>query len=152
MHRLLNTSRRWQLCNCRIERLAKSYSRTDAGELVETPIRLLFGKALTARNRFPAANGGLFSTAHDYTQFCRMLLGKGVLDGVRILTEESVRVFSSPSHRFEIARLVRLGSVGKASGLGGGVSLASRWQRYARLTRLCQIGVCRWPAAELRRL
>ena len=36
--------------------------------------------------------GGLWSTADDYLRFARMLLGGGALDGVRVLSEESVRL------------------------------------------------------------
>ena len=50
-----------------MKRLAKSYKRTEKGGLEEAPIFLLAGKAPTDRNRFPAANGGLFSTARDYS-------------------------------------------------------------------------------------
>lgn len=39
---------------------------------------------------FPAAAGGLYSTADDYLRFARMLRGGGTLDGVRILSEASV--------------------------------------------------------------
>ena len=40
---------------------------------------------------FPAANGGLFSTASDYVRFQRMILNQGTLDGKRYLRPESVR-------------------------------------------------------------
>ena len=38
---------------------------------------------------FPRGAGGLVSTAHDYLRFCRMLLGGGELDGVRLLKAET---------------------------------------------------------------
>jgi len=79
------------------ERLAKTYSRTNDGQLEETSIWLLLGKSPTDVDRFPAANGGLFSTIGDYARFCRMLLGGGELDGVRILSEPSVKTFRSPA-------------------------------------------------------
>lgn len=40
---------------------------------------------------FPAANGGLFSTAADYLRFQRMILNEGTLDGKRYLKPESVK-------------------------------------------------------------
>lgn len=79
-----------------MKRLAKSYKRTEKGDLEEAPIFLLAGKSPTDRNRFPAANGGLFSTAKDYSKFCRMLLQEGTLDGVRILSAKAVEVFRTP--------------------------------------------------------
>jgi CubicO group peptidase (beta-lactamase class C family) len=85
------------LNDLQMKRLAKSYRRTDGGDLVENAIGLLNGKQATDRNRFPAANGGLFSTASDYAKFCRMLLAGGTLDGAKILSEEAVKSFRSPS-------------------------------------------------------
>ena len=38
---------------------------------------------------------GLVSTLSDYLRFARMLLGGGAVDGVRVLSEESVRAMSS---------------------------------------------------------
>ena len=73
------------------KRLAKSYRRTESGVLEEAPIGLLAGKQPTDRNRMPAANGGLFSTAEDYSKFCRMLLNDGELNGKRLLSAEAVK-------------------------------------------------------------
>ena len=72
-------------------RLAKSYRRTPEGKLEEAEIMILGGKDPTSRDRYPAANGGLFSTAPDYARFCRMVLRGGELDGHRYLKAESVR-------------------------------------------------------------
>ncbi|MFM8323848.1 MAG: serine hydrolase domain-containing protein [Pirellulaceae bacterium] len=77
-------------------RLAKSYRREESGDFVEQPIFLLAGHAPTDRDRFPAANGGLFSTANDYAKLCQMLLGKGRLGDVRILSESAVEEFRRP--------------------------------------------------------
>lgn len=44
--------------------------------------------------RLEAGGGGLVSTAHDYMRFCRMMLGKGALDGVQILSPKTVQLFS----------------------------------------------------------
>ncbi len=73
-------------------RLAKSYRRTGDGLLEEAQIGLLAGHLPTDRERVPAGNGGLFSTADDYATFCRMLLNEGELNGTRILTAESVKL------------------------------------------------------------
>ena len=43
------------------------------------------------KERIQSGGGGLVSTASDYMKFCRMLLGKGELNGVRILSEKNVR-------------------------------------------------------------
>lgn len=43
----------------------------------------------------PAGGGGLVSSPKDYDRFLRMLLGYGMLDGVRVMSEEAVRVGTS---------------------------------------------------------
>jgi CubicO group peptidase (beta-lactamase class C family) len=63
----------------------------DGATFTEAPIRLLHGKLPTATDRYPAANGGLFSTAPDYARFARMILNQGTLDGKRYLKPDSVR-------------------------------------------------------------
>ncbi len=77
------------------KRLAKSYRKEDGGKLVETDIRLLAGKSPTYRERMPAANGGLFSTAGDYARFCQMLLRDGELNGTRVMSPEAVKTLRS---------------------------------------------------------
>ncbi len=39
-------------------------------------------------------DGGLYSTAHDYGRFVRMLLNEGTLDGTRILSAKAVQMMS----------------------------------------------------------
>ncbi len=39
---------------------------------------------------YPSGGGGLLSTTADYHRFCRMLLGRGTLDGQRLLSSETV--------------------------------------------------------------
>ena len=38
------------------------------------------------RDSYEAGGAGLVTTVDDWLKFCRMLLNKGTLDGVRILT------------------------------------------------------------------
>jgi CubicO group peptidase (beta-lactamase class C family) len=78
-----------------LPRLVKSYRRTDKGELEATAIGFLNGKSATDRDRFPAPNGGLFSTAPDYARFCQMVLRGGELDGKRYLKAETVKLMTS---------------------------------------------------------
>jgi CubicO group peptidase (beta-lactamase class C family)/predicted esterase len=78
-----------------LPRLAKSYRRTDKGDLVETEIGFLNGKSPTSTDRFPAPNGGLFSTASDYVRFCQMILRGGELDGKRYLKPETVKLMTT---------------------------------------------------------
>ncbi|MBI1403065.1 MAG: serine hydrolase [Porphyrobacter sp.] len=43
----------------------------------------------------PAGGGGLVSSPRDYDRFLRMLLGYGMIDGTRVMSEEAVRVGTS---------------------------------------------------------
>jgi CubicO group peptidase (beta-lactamase class C family) len=79
------------LTDKQMPRLATSYKRTAKGELEETPIGFLNGKSATDHSRFPAPNGGLFSTAGDYARFCQMILNGGQLDGKRYLKAAMVK-------------------------------------------------------------
>lgn len=71
-------------------RLVTSYQRTDDGKLEPVPLFFLDGKPVTSRDRYPRANGGLFSTGADYLRFCQMLLDGGKLDDHRLLSAEGV--------------------------------------------------------------
>ncbi|HLI71930.1 MAG TPA: serine hydrolase domain-containing protein, partial [Ktedonobacteraceae bacterium] len=44
---------------------------------------------------FPSGAGGLVSTADDYQRFGRMLLNRGELDGVRILSRKTVEAMTT---------------------------------------------------------
>jgi arylformamidase len=78
-----------------LPRLAKSYQRTDKGDLKATENFFLNGKSPTSRDRFPAPNGGLFSTASDYARFCQMVLRGGELAGKRYLKPETVKLMTT---------------------------------------------------------
>jgi CubicO group peptidase (beta-lactamase class C family) len=78
-----------------LPRLAKSYRKTDKGELEEAENFILAGKNATDRDRFPMANGGLFSTARDYARFCQMVLDRGTLDGRKYLKPKSVELMTT---------------------------------------------------------
>lgn len=72
--------------------MAVGYAKNkDTGKLDPAPMRAGFG----VKGRPPMGNGGLFSTAPDYTRFCLMLLNGGTLDGRRILSPEAVKVMTS---------------------------------------------------------
>jgi CubicO group peptidase (beta-lactamase class C family) len=62
------------------------------GSLEAVPPRPEFGP----RDRPPQGNGGLYSTAEDYGRFCQMLLGGGRFQGVRYLSDASMKQLSTP--------------------------------------------------------
>ena len=48
-----------------------------------------------AAPKLESGGGGLAGTADDYLRFCRMLLNKGELDGVRLLSPKTVQLMTS---------------------------------------------------------
>jgi CubicO group peptidase (beta-lactamase class C family) len=72
--------------------VATAYAKNqDTGRLEAVPPRGDFGK----RGRPPLGNGGLYSSAKDYTRFCQMLLNGGTLEGGRILSPDAVKTLSA---------------------------------------------------------
>lgn len=63
---------------------------------------------------FFSGGGGLVSTAHDYLQFCRMLLHGGQLNGTRLLSRKSVELMTT-SH---LHNITGYGGSGTTFGLG----------------------------------
>jgi hypothetical protein len=82
---------------------------------------------LTSPTKLFSGGGGLASTAPDYLRFCQMLLNRGELDGVRILSAATVQRMTTnalpPEIRF--AGYVS-GSVGPQGGSTWGLGFAVR--------------------------
>ena len=76
-----------------LPRLAKTYQRTN--DTLQEDLFDVSGRTSANPSRYPAPNGGLFSTASDYAKFCRMILGHGALDGKRYLKPESVKLMTT---------------------------------------------------------
>ena len=68
-------------------RTATMYQQRRGGDLAPNPSREYFEKPA-----FFSGGGGLVSTAMDYTRFAEMMLNGGELDGVRILTPETIEL------------------------------------------------------------
>lgn len=71
------------------DRVVPAYALKPGQGLVRLPLDDL-------APQFLSAGGNLFGTATDYLRFCQMLLNGGELDGVRILSRESVDLMRSP--------------------------------------------------------
>lgn len=74
------------------DRLATLYTADHSGKAKRNDS---FGRM--GPSKATAGGAGLFSTAHDYHRFMRMLLGGGQLDGARLLGSRTVR-FMSRNH------------------------------------------------------
>jgi CubicO group peptidase (beta-lactamase class C family) len=77
----------------KIGRFAANYMRGPDGGLllIDDPRKSPFG----APRKIASGGGGLCSTAADYLRFCRMMLNKGALDGVRLLGRKTVELMTS---------------------------------------------------------
>src|SRR5262249_22176319 len=60
-------------------------------ELFDDPQKSSF----MAPPKLQSGGGGLVGTAGDYLRFCRMLLGKGELDGVRLLSPKTISLMTA---------------------------------------------------------
>jgi CubicO group peptidase (beta-lactamase class C family) len=79
-----------------LKRLAKSYRpNKDKTDLEETVVTQLCYPLGDKGKRYQVPAGGLFSTAEDVARFCQMVLGGGVYQGKRILSEEAVKQMTS---------------------------------------------------------
>jgi CubicO group peptidase (beta-lactamase class C family) len=85
----------------KISRFAANYTSMPDGRLmlIDDPQKSVFGKP---RN-ICSGGGGLVSTAADYMRFCRMMLNKGELDGVRLLGRKTVELMTTNHLRGDMA-------------------------------------------------
>lgn len=77
----------------KLDRFATLYARAGARELTVRDHPRSTGWAYPPL--FPSAGAGLVSTADDFQRFGRMLLNKGELDGVRILSRKAVEAMTT---------------------------------------------------------
>jgi CubicO group peptidase (beta-lactamase class C family) len=97
---------------------------------------------------FCNAGGGLWSTADDYLRFIEMLLRGGTLNGVRVLSAESVRLMRTDRLTDEQKRHHFLGApfwVGRGFGLN--LSVVTDPARSAPLFGPGGLGTFSWPGA-----
>ncbi|MFM9032733.1 MAG: serine hydrolase domain-containing protein [Mycobacterium sp.] len=125
-------------------RAATMYRIDDQGVLHHDAM----GPAPVREPRFSQGGAGLLSTADDYLRFARMLLEGGELDGVRVLSQESVRAMRTDRLTEEQKRAPFLGApfwVGRGFGLN--LSVVTDPSRSARLFGPGGLGTFGWPGA-----
>ena len=107
----------------KIGRLASCYMPKESGGL---KVQDDAGKSTyAAPPKLESGGGGLVSTAHDYMQFCRMMLHGGTLDGVQLLSPKTVALFSLnflPNNQ-ELADMAPPGLFNEAGYAGVGFSI-----------------------------
>ncbi len=91
--------------------------------------------------KFESGGGGLLSTLEDYYRFCRMLIGQGGTDGVRLISPATLRLMTanhlrladgSPADLPQVARA--LFSDAKQAGTGFGLGFAVTTDPVRNLT------------------
>jgi CubicO group peptidase (beta-lactamase class C family) len=103
------------------DRLAALYVADTAGNAVRDD---RFGQAALEPQKAHSGGHGLVSSAHDYHRFQRMLLGGGQLDGVRLLSDRTLR-YMTQNHLpggVDLASIA-LGSFSEVSNAGRGFGL-----------------------------
>ncbi len=108
----------------------------------------MMGPVPVREPRFSQGGAGLVSTAPDYLQFIRMLLGGGEVDGIRVLTEESVRLMRTDRLTDQQKRHPFLGApfwVGRGFGLN--LSVVTDPARSSQLFGPGGQGTFSWPGA-----
>ena len=97
---------------------------------------------------FCTGGAGLWSTADDYLRFARMLLGGGTLDGVRVLSEESVATMRTDRLTEEQKRHDFIGApywIGRGFGLN--LSVVTDPAKSRNLFGPGGLGTFSWPGA-----
>jgi CubicO group peptidase (beta-lactamase class C family) len=125
-------------------RAATMYQLEDGGTLSHD----VMGPPPIAPPSFCLGGGGLWSTADDYLQFVRMLLGDGAVNGVRVLSPESVALMRSDRLTDEQKRIPFLGMpywIGRGFGLN--LSVVTDPAKSTQLFGPGGVGTFTWPGA-----
>ena len=126
------------------ERAATMYRLDEQSRLQHD----VMGPVPVREPRFSQGGASLVSTAEDYLQFARMLLGGGEIDGIRVLSENSVRLMRTDRLTDEQKRHPFLGMpfwIGRGFGLN--LSVVTDASRSARLFGPGGQGTFSWPGA-----
>ena len=126
-------------------RFAANYARGRDGKLalIDDPGDSRFLRP----TKVPSGGGGLVSTAADYWRFCRMMLRKGELDGVRYLGRKTVELMMMNHLRGDMAAMGQpRWSESTAEGIGFGLGFSVTLEP-ARAQIVGTPGECAWGGA-----
>lgn len=125
------------------DRLAKLYrAPPEAGPLEDVSLPLT-----DAAPAFEGGGGGLISTADDYLKFARMMLGKGEVDGVRLVKAETIELMTR-NRLTEAQREIPFMGIPfwGGQGFGLGVSVITDPEKQAWMGA-GSVGAFGWPGA-----
>ena len=117
----------------KIDRFAQIYGPKPEGglQVIEAPeggTGHVSENSFRKKPKFLSAGGGLVSTAADFSRFCLMLTGKGVLAGKRLMKTESVELMTRnhlPAHLIPLDKKPDK----RYAGLGFGLGVSVRVQQ-----------------------
>ena len=125
------------------ERIATSY-RYDHATGSAQAIPLAVAKEPPV---FASGGGGLFSTVGDYLTFARMLLGKGEVDGIRLLRPETIELMTRNQLSKRQLEIASSGlPLGGGFGFGLGVSILLDPEKHSWMN-VGSKGAFGWPGA-----
>lgn len=106
------------------------------------------GPAPVTLPTFCAGGSGLWSTVDDYLRFARMLLAGGTVDGVRVLSEQSVRLMRTDRLTDEQKKHPFMGfPFWQGRGFGLNLSVVTDATESRRLYGPGGLGTFSWPGA-----
>ncbi len=125
-------------------RAATMYKLDESGTLRDD----VMGPAPVTLPTFCTGGAGLWSTADDYLAFARMLLGGGSVDGVRVLSEESVRLMRTDRLTDQQKAYPFLGMpFWRGRGFGLNLSVVTDAAQSRQLFGPGGLGTFSWPGA-----
>jgi CubicO group peptidase (beta-lactamase class C family) len=126
-------------------RRAATMYKLDANNRLSDDV---MGPAPVTLPTFCAGGAGLWSTVDDYLALVRMLLGFGVVDGVRVLSEDSVRSMRTDRLTEEQKRHPFLGMpYWRGRGFGLNLSVVTDPAQSRQLYGPGGLGAFNWPGA-----
>lgn len=132
------------------DRRASAYGFDEQGRLMK---RLTWGGVVVEERpddmAYESGGVGLWSTVDDYLKFARLFLGKGEVDGVRLLRAETLRqMMTNQLTDDQRANSVMLGRKPFAAGRGFGLGVAVVLEPdNADMARRGSAGTVSWPGA-----
>jgi CubicO group peptidase (beta-lactamase class C family) len=99
---------------------------------------------------FESGGQGLFSTLDDYLAFARIFLGRGEVDGVRLLRQETCATIASnqlTSDQRRTARMLGMPLFAAGHGYGMGVAVVMEPDKADPLRCRGAVGTIGWPGA-----
>lgn len=122
----------------KLERFAANYTSDGKGmlTLLDAPTKSTYRKS----PKLLSGGGGLVSTARDYMRFLMMIANGGELDGVRILSEKTVRLMKTNQLSESVGWIKFGGQVRDGIGFGLGFSVCVKPSIWAPQSHLGEYG------------